>query len=151
MVRHVLRNYVYLHAIENDLPLPIGTQDAEMLDTRFTDEDLNQAVGSEADASDEDDLMMTDTEPISSWDRSAFKRRAAEIYDEYQKRYKSRFGWIRSGLFDKSLENVLRSDSSQLIKILQLNGTWEPSQDAKLTALYELIAKTHPSQKVLIF
>ena len=37
--RHVLRNYVFLHAIRHDLPLPLGTQDAELLDSRFTDED----------------------------------------------------------------------------------------------------------------
>ena len=37
--RHVLRNYVFLHAIRNGLPVPLGTQDAELLDTRFTDED----------------------------------------------------------------------------------------------------------------
>ena len=35
--RHLLRNYVFLHAIRNGLPLPIGTQDAEMLDSRYTD------------------------------------------------------------------------------------------------------------------
>src|SRR5208283_4309952 len=35
--RHVLRNFVYLHAIEAGLPLPIGTQDASLLDARFTD------------------------------------------------------------------------------------------------------------------
>ena len=43
--RHVLRNYVFLHAIRNGLPLPLGTQDAEMLDSRFTDEDANEARG----------------------------------------------------------------------------------------------------------
>jgi len=37
--RHVLRNYVFLHAIENDEPLPIGTQDAALLDARINDED----------------------------------------------------------------------------------------------------------------
>ena len=37
--RHILRNYVYLHAIENDLPLPIGTQDAGLLDAGIYDED----------------------------------------------------------------------------------------------------------------
>ena len=37
--RHVLRNYIYLHAIEKDLPIPIGTQDAELLDSRFADDD----------------------------------------------------------------------------------------------------------------
>ena len=33
--RHALRNYIFLHALRNGLPLPVGTQDAEMLDSRF--------------------------------------------------------------------------------------------------------------------
>lgn len=37
--RHILRNYVYLHAIAHDLPLPIGTQDAVLLDEVGNDED----------------------------------------------------------------------------------------------------------------
>ena len=37
--RHVLRNFIFLHAIENDLPLPIGTQDMGLLDTSANDED----------------------------------------------------------------------------------------------------------------
>ena len=39
--RHLLRNYVFLHALRNGLPLPLGTQDAEMLDSRFTDADAD--------------------------------------------------------------------------------------------------------------
>ncbi len=39
--RHILRNYVFLHAIENGLPLPLGTQDAELLDTATHDEDAD--------------------------------------------------------------------------------------------------------------
>ena len=37
--RHLLRNFIFLHAIENGLPVPIGQQGAEMLDTRLFDED----------------------------------------------------------------------------------------------------------------
>ncbi len=37
--RHVLRNYVYLHAIEKGLELPIGTQGAEVLLDPAADED----------------------------------------------------------------------------------------------------------------
>ncbi len=37
--RHILRNFIYLHAIENGLDIPIGTQDADLLDTRNNDED----------------------------------------------------------------------------------------------------------------
>ena len=39
--RHILRNHIYLHAIENDKPLPIGTQNAQMLDSRLYDEDAD--------------------------------------------------------------------------------------------------------------
>ena len=41
--RHILRNYVFLHAIEQKKPLPIGTQDAGMLDSRIYDEDVDDA------------------------------------------------------------------------------------------------------------
>ena len=37
--RHILRNFVCLHAIEKGLAIPIGTQDASLLDSRFTDAD----------------------------------------------------------------------------------------------------------------
>ncbi len=39
--RHILRNYVYLHALENGQLVPIGTQDASSLDARFTDADAD--------------------------------------------------------------------------------------------------------------
>lgn len=41
--RHILRNYVFLHAIAQDLPLPIGSQDAAWLDGG-TDEDAELAI-----------------------------------------------------------------------------------------------------------
>ena len=44
--RHILRNFIYLHAIENNLPLPIGTQDAALLDTRTNDSDESGSGGS---------------------------------------------------------------------------------------------------------
>ena len=43
--RHVLRNFIFLHAIENDLPLPIGTQGAEFLDGSLGDKDLDDLLG----------------------------------------------------------------------------------------------------------
>src|SRR5207249_12223449 len=40
--RHISRNYIYIYAIENDKPLPIGTQDQGLLDARINDEDDDQ-------------------------------------------------------------------------------------------------------------
>jgi hypothetical protein len=42
--RHILRNFIYLHAVENNLELPIGTQDAGLLDTRANDSDEDGPV-----------------------------------------------------------------------------------------------------------
>ena len=37
--RHILRNFIFLYAVENGLDLPIGTQDSGLLDTSLSDED----------------------------------------------------------------------------------------------------------------
>ena len=100
--RHALRNYVYLHAIRNGLPLPLGTQDAEMLDSRFTDEDADQAVGSMFDP-DDDEQELEGQETVGVWSDGDLERRAAKIYVEYQDRYCRRFKWLRSDLFHSSL------------------------------------------------
>ena len=39
--RHILRNHIFLHAIENNLPLPLGTQDSGLLDMGNYDEDVD--------------------------------------------------------------------------------------------------------------
>ena len=98
--RHVLRNYVFLHAIRNDLPLPLGTQDAEMLDSRFTDEDADQAKGEFFDPGDDDqDEAVEKTD--GAWTASDFEARAAQIYGEYEGRYSRRFKWLRADLFEE--------------------------------------------------
>ena len=87
--RHVLRNYVYLHAIQNGLPLPVGSQDAEMLDSRFTDGDADQAKGTLFDP-DDDEADEAAQEISGARTKSDFASRAAEIYAEYEGRYKRR-------------------------------------------------------------
>jgi hypothetical protein len=52
--RHLLRNYIFLHAIETHQPLPIGTQAAELLDARVYDDDADD-VGIVGDMFDSDD------------------------------------------------------------------------------------------------
>lgn len=148
--RHVLRNYVFLHAIKTNSPLPMGTQDAEMLDPRFTDEDADQAKGALSDPGDEDqDESLEQTG--NDWSVAYFESRAAEIYSEYEGRYSRRFKWLRSDLFTSSLECELLSDSKALTDLLQSYGAWEPDKDAKLAALHSLLTDSFPDQKVLVF
>ena len=146
----MLRNYVFLHAIRNDLHLPLGTQDAEMLDSRFTDEDADQAKGALFDP-DDDDQDEAVEKTGGTWTVSAFEARAAQIYGEYKGRYSRRFKWLRADLFKSSLERELQSDSNALLGILQIYGDWDPARDAKLDALNSLLTETFPDRKVLVF
>jgi len=144
--RHILRNYVYLHAIDKDLPLPLGTQDAELLDPAiadeealFADEDDDNGDGSEQPTS---NTLQTDAD---------FKRRAGEIYDSYAGQWKRRFKWLRPGLFVSQLAADLREDINALLKVLKLCGKWDAGKDAKLGALLKLVTEKHPQDKVLVF
>ena len=150
--RHILRNYIFLHAIENDESLPIGAQNAEMLDARFEDRDTDDATLILDPAGDEDDMQIDSTNSqTSSYTADDYKQRAAAIYQLYITRYKSRFKWLRPNLFHPLLQKELAEDALALTKILKQYGTWDPEKDAKLNALEALLTETHPDDKVLVF
>ena len=149
--RHVLRNYIFLHAIENGLPLPLGAQDAGLLDTANYDEDVDdQNAGAELFSEGEDENTQ-DAETLDLRDEEAFRMRAAETYRLYAGQFKRRFKWVRPDLFDAQLKKDLTSDSASLLTILGDCGRWDYTKDTKLAALLELLTKKHPKEKVLIF
>lgn len=148
--RHILRNFVFLHAIETGQPLPIGTQDAEFLDSRFNDADeYSGGIG----LFDEEDSEEDGEQELAKALRSEkdFKARAKEVYDEYLAKHKKRFKWLRPDLFIKDLSKDLKNDAQELFKALVKCPEWNPAKDAKLEALIELLTKKHTKDKVLIF
>ncbi|GJD22486.1 helicase domain-containing protein [Rivularia sp. IAM M-261] len=152
--RHILRNFIYLYALENNFDIPIGAQDADLLDTRNSDEDSDSIVASLFDTEtedDTDDLLQEDVEPETLTEKT-FRKKAELIYQEYVTRYKRRFKWLRSTLFDiKKLKKDLLADAKALISVLQEIGEWQPNQDDKIDALVKLVTETYPNEKVLIF
>jgi superfamily II DNA or RNA helicase len=144
--RHILRNYVFLHAVANNLALPIGTQDAEMLDPGVSDEDLLLA-----DDDDDNGAGAEESSSIQLQTDADFKNRAAEIYPAYAGPWKRRFKWLRPGLFLPQLATDLRKDINALLDVLKLAGEWDTSKDAKLAALLKLVTETHRHDKVLVF
>lgn len=153
--RHILRNYIFIHALENNLPLPIGTQGAEMLDTRFEDADAEAITYNTADLFDDNttDNATFDDLPAAKPLRTAagFAAQAQTVYTLYAGQFKRRFKWIRSDLFNKKLITDLRADADALLAVLQSAGDWNPAKDAKLIALHHLLAQTHPAEKILVF
>ena len=153
--RHVLRNYIFLYALEHNLPLPLGTQDASLLDTRANDEDAE--LFNFIDDPEEDeapDEMVRDMGPGAGpalRSEKEFKKRAKEVYELYQTAYSSRFKWLSSRLLNRKLRQDLHNDAQLLLGVLNTAGDWDWTKDDKLNALYDLVSKKHKSDKVLIF
>jgi superfamily II DNA or RNA helicase len=132
--RHVLRNALFIHALESGLPLPVGGVDPAELDTRFTDGDDPGQRG-----------LLSDEETYEE-DLSA---RAADAYARLQGQ---RVRWVAAHLFlAQDLLRDLRADNAVLESILADAGPWRRETDAKLTALVDLLKGRHRSDKVLIF
>ncbi len=140
--RHILRNMIFLHAIETGQPLPIGTQDAALLDV--SDEDTSLF-----DEGDSDNGGDVGNQPVIDPDR--LRERAAEIYDTYRTAKRSRFKWLSPSMFVAGLAKDLQRDADQLAKVLSLCSVWKEERDTKLAALVALLKDKHPQEKVLIF
>jgi hypothetical protein len=158
--RHVLRNYIYLYALAHDLPLPIGVQDAALLDTRMSDADVDAADapgalfgddledGAEGDAT----LAALATGATSPAVRAAqLQQQAATAYGIYRTQGERRFKWLPARCFTPKLAEHLRADADALLQILDACGAWRADEDEKLNALAKLIQETHRHDKVLVF
>ena len=148
--RHILRNFIFLHALENDLPLPIGTTDAGLLDPQSFDEDAEQAVGDIFDTEeDEDNGEPEETTPLRT--EVDFRNRAATVYALFTGTYRNRFRWLASRHFKADLSKALKADAEILRNLLVSFGEWRARDDAKLDALQEVLENRHPEHKVLVF
>jgi superfamily II DNA or RNA helicase len=144
--RHILRNFVYLHALENDQQLPIGTQDASLLDARITDADRDLFAPEE-----DEDNNHQEPDVLRLYAEADFHRRAAEVYVQYAGPLKRRFRWLRADRFLPQLARDLRADSTSLLAVLQQCGDWDPDRDAKLMTLLRLITHEHQGKKLIVF
>ena len=137
--RHILRNEIYLYAIDNGLDLPIGTLDAGLLDGERVDEDVEGLQGEQED----DGILAEAAENVAIQAETAYRQYAGE--------YKKRFKWIRSALFEPRLHEQLAADTQAIKQLFIQHGEWKAIADHKLTALKQLITNTHGKDKILVF
>ena len=87
--RHILRNYLFIYAIENDLEFPIGKQEGDIIsDILYTDEDP-EAGGVE--------------QFITS--KAEYMRLSQKYYVPV--RQKKKYEWIRNALFNETFNREL--------------------------------------------
>ena len=144
--RHILRNQIYLHALERGLDLPVGVLDAGVLDADRIDEDAEGLEG------DPEDLLDGLLEEVAQEDSAPDGMvRAVAVYKQYATEYKKRFKWVSPRLFKQTLAEHLANDTRRLQQVLSAYGPWSTEADHKLAELHKLVSQTHGKEKVLIF
>ncbi|KAF1714444.1 NgoFVII family restriction endonuclease [Pseudoxanthomonas yeongjuensis] len=144
--RHVLRNEIYLYAIQQGLDLPLGVLDPGVLDADRVDEDAEGIEG------EPEDLLDGVVEAVIDEEASASGFAQAQvIYRQYAGAYKKRFKWISPKLFKPSLAEDLAEDTDRLRGIMNTYGPWQATGDRKLAELLDLVATRHGKDKVLVF
>lgn len=128
--RHIARNKLYIHALENDLELPLGTLLDVMLTTSERDDDAEDDYGS--------------VEPRIIGDGKL-------EYEALSASAPRSVRWLRSSMFSAKLLDDLRADTDALTELMEDFGTWTQAADSKLAELVRLLTETHPDEKVLIF
>ncbi|MBK7867846.1 MAG: SWF/SNF helicase family protein [Ignavibacteriales bacterium] len=76
---------------------------------------------------------------------------ATEIYNQFSSKWGHKLDWINPDYFTAKLKKDLVSDCETLIFVLNQTSNWDPAKDKQLQTLYNLITKTHPDEKLLIF
>ena len=149
--RHILRNFIFLHAIKNKAELPIGSHDLKLFDSRLFDAD-SDLLKTDIEFFDGEEVETESEEvEVKFCKAKDFEKLAAKIYHIYNTTYKKYFKWIRYDLFKRTLKKDLKHDSDSLLQILDEVCLWAPEKDEKLRELENLLAKIHPKDKVLIF
>jgi superfamily II DNA or RNA helicase len=139
LARHILRNYIFVHAIKNNLPLPIGKNIAQNLDNFLEDDDTDND-------NDETNSLNIITQ------ENQYIEKAEELYQLFSNdQYKHHFDWIRSEFFSETLLESLETDNKNILCILAAIKTWNPDHDRQLKALHKLLTKEHSNDKVIVF
>lgn len=144
LYRHILRNMVFVYAIENKLPLPIGDENS-LPDEYVADEDSSQQM-----FSDRNDSAITDGDTITfPIDLDVYRKKAQEYYAIISG--KNNLAWLDSGYFKRTLKQHLLADCEKILDMIRLCGDWKPADDQKLSELERLLTSVHPQEKVIVF
>ena len=120
--RHVLRNRVFLYAIDTDIDVPVGS--------------IDKALWEDAD---DDDGLIDSSDP------------AASAYAKLRDSGTRTVRWLRPTVFTAELREHLASDNEIIEALFERFGDWDPDNDGKLHRLTQLLTTEHPREKVLVF
>ncbi|MCY3924257.1 MAG: phospholipase D-like domain-containing protein [bacterium] len=135
--RHALRNLVALHAVENDLPVPVGSVDDALW---VAEADAQVGDLFEAGLLEDGEATVVGASPV-----------AGRAYERLIAARRAQVRWLRAELFNAEFAEALRGDAETLRVLLGRFGSWNPDLDGKIAELTSLVADRHAGEKVLVF
>ena len=138
--RHILRNCIFIYAIETEQDLIVGEKGGEVIADAFDDKEGGMIGFSEE--NEETSWFFTDFD--------SFHKKAEEAYKKYKEKNSKSLRWVSSSYFTDKLKEDLKKDTEQFISLLKKSKNWNPEKDLKLKKLEELLKK-RKEKKVLIF
>ncbi len=113
LYHHILRNMIYVYAIEKNLMLPIGDENA-LPDEYVEDEDINAVLFN--DEKEESRVIKEEENIIFPTDLKIYRKKAAEYYEYISQ--KNNVTWIDSKYFLPKLKQHLIEDCNSVILML---------------------------------
>ena len=145
LYRHILRNAVFIYALDNKLPIPIG--DNNTLPDEFIDDEANaKTLGDPFHSTSAIDDGVTLHIPT---DMEHYLRKAKEHYNSIAA--KNNLSWLDYKYFKRTLKQHLSQDCDKVIEMIKLCGDWNAATDQKLNELERLLTITHPDEKIVVF
>ena len=145
LYRHILRNAVYIYAIDNKLKLPVSDENTFPEDF-LEDSDINDA---NADSENSQEFFSNSNLLTIPKDMKAYMEKAETYYNGLIG--KNNVQWIDSKYFKRTLKQGLKKDCEQLLAMINLCKAWNPQTDQKLNELEKLLNNTHKDEKVVVF
>lgn len=145
LYRHILRNAVYIYAIDNKLKLPVSDENTFPEDF-LEDADINDA---NADSENSQEFFSNSNLLTIPKDMKAYMEKAETYYNGLIG--KNNVQWIDSKYFKRTLKQGLKKDCEQLLAMIKLCEAWNPQTDQKLNELEKLLNNTHKDEKVVVF
>lgn len=144
LFRHILRNTVFIYAIDNHLKLPIGDENT-FPENFIDDKDINDIFTLDNYENEKNDSIQLDI-PTQI---GTYTELAQKYYNNLVG--KNNVQWIDSKYFKRTLKQQLKQDCEKLIGMIDLCGKLEPSNDQKLNKLETLLRNTHAKEKIVVF
>ncbi|MCC8039333.1 MAG: phospholipase D-like domain-containing protein [Bacteroidales bacterium] len=151
LYRHVLRNCVFIYALDNKLRIPIGDDNALPEDySEDTDADNGGVFGEDGRIDPTVDAALA-----IPTDLSVYMAKAQEYYNIVSE--KNNVSWLDASYFKKTLKHQLKKDCETILKMIALCGKWEQRNDQKINELEAILRGTHSQysehgdDKVIVF